>query len=192
MATNFTLFVRAFAPFDTFGLLFHGDGATRRPTTSPCATARIHAWVGFNPLAGTIGQALARSHESTYRWARHGRTAQPQVKASAVKLSQGIFVQLDAWGANPLIPSPDVDVRVRIEAASVAGRLNLSASMSGDLFPNFEVFLEDEAGKRRMVQAFETSGGAVSGPSTRLWGNRQANMGGVCASFGVDEEGLFQ
>jgi hypothetical protein len=192
MPTNFVLHVRSYAPFDRFGVVFHGDGANRKPSTAACLTARIHAHVPFDPVSGVVGKADASSSPSRFIWSDQGKRASPKAKASGVKLSQGVFVQLDAWGSVPYISAaPDIDVRVRMEIGYDGGRLNLAASLSGDQFPNCEVFLEDHRGTRRMVHSFATWDGPESGPAKNLMGNRQRDMGGVCRSFSVDGNGAF-
>jgi hypothetical protein len=52
---SFQLIVRSYAPFKSFGVpAFHGDH--RGPTTSAKVTARLAAWVTFDPAKGTVGK----------------------------------------------------------------------------------------------------------------------------------------
>lgn len=189
---KFTLHLRAYAPFDTFGGIYHGDGARRGSTTSPAVTARIYAWVSFDLAARTAGVAEARSDPSSIMGLPLKRTARPKAICRSVKVAGGLFLQLEAWGSNPLAPgAPDIDVRARLEFAVASGHLGVSGSLEGDLFPNFEVFVGDGKDQRRMILNYDTDGGRTTGPMVRLWGNRQADMGGICAAFPLTSQGLF-
>jgi RHS repeat-associated protein len=46
--------IRSFAPFNTFGGGFHGDGANRGFTTSATATARVHQRIDFDTDKPTL------------------------------------------------------------------------------------------------------------------------------------------
>lgn len=188
--TKFKLIVRVFAPFKVFGLAFHGDN--RGPTTSSCATARIHAFIEFDPAEGTIGPPMAYADPSYVAGTSITRTATPQIRVSGIKTPGGLFIQLDGTGANPLLPSPDIDFRLRMNVSVAAQRLNLSAALTGDRFPSFEVMIQDAAGKRQMVQTYMTDGGKHTGPAARLFGNRQLDMNALCASYGLNAQGNFQ
>lgn len=191
-AFPFVLHVRAYAPFDTFGAVFHGDGSRKGATTSAAATARIHAWAGFDPTTGTHGMATAESDPSRFVGSKFSRRAKPKAFARGIKVAGGLFLQLDAWGSNPLAPgAPDIDVRVRADFSISRGSFCASLALEGDLFPNFEVFVADAAESRRMIQTFDTNGGRTTGPMVHLWGNRQSRLGGVCACFPVGAGGLF-
>jgi hypothetical protein len=188
--SDFTLFVRIYAPFKTFGFGFEGDD--RGPTTAACVSSRIAASVTFDPVAGLVRGSDVRSSPSRFVPAGLTATARPRQRISAVKLARGLLLQLDIAGANPLAPpAPDIDVRLRLEAAVSDSRLDVVAGLTGDAFPNAEVFLEDGARSRRMVITFATSGGRQTGPLIKLPGNRQENMSGICRCFGLTPDGFF-
>ena len=103
----------------------------------------------------------------------------------------GVYFQLHASGSNPLFPgAPPIDVHVGITASIVPARLDLSASLSGDGFPNAELMIQDVTGTRRMVFTFETSGGPDTGP-LRLMGDSRRPMNAISTSFEIDDAGHF-
>jgi hypothetical protein len=186
----FKLHLRSYAPFKTFGMGFEGDN--RRATTAGCVSSRISVVVAFDPCAGSAGLYPPRSSPTTFLPIGLTKTETPVARLGVVKLARGIFIQVDAAGANPVVPgAPSIDVHLRFEAAVSGGRLNISASLRGDAFPSAEVFLEDRASRRRMLQRFETAGGRHTGPLTMLWGNTQRFMHGICDSIAVNESLQF-
>jgi hypothetical protein len=69
-------------------------------------------------------------------------------------------------------------------------RLNINAELTGDLFPNGEVLLLDQAGTVRMLQSYETDGGQNTGP-VRLFRKGNESMNGICMSYPLDGAGNF-
>lgn len=99
-------------------------------------------------------------------------TGRPTVTPS--RLSDG-GLAIDVAGANPLLPSADIDLRLTLRRNDGG----LSLSLTGDAFPNTEVFFVDQAGNARMLLEFSTSGSAGLGPYLYLPGNFQRDMGGA-------------
>ena len=188
---KFGLVLRAYAPFDWFGMAFHGDN--RGPTTSSDVTSRVKAWVVFDPTTGEIGYPSAKSDQSSFvAILPFTATATPHAKLSAVmKGKNSLYFKLHAFGANPLIPgSPNIDMYVAMTANVGDSRLNINVQLSGDQFPNVEMMLQDEGYSRRMLATYETNGSAHLGPG-RLMGNNQLAMNAICKSFPLNAAGRF-
>lgn len=188
---KFGLVMRAYAPFEWFGLVYHGDG--RGPTTSSNVTSRVKAWVVFDPVAGAVGYPSAKSDESSFAAILpFTATGVPHANLTAVKRGKNsIYFKLHAFGSNPLMPgAPDIDMQVAITAKLDSARLDIHAELSGDQFPNVEVMLQDEVRERRMLATYETSGSAHLGPG-RLMGNSARPMNSICKTFPLDPAGHF-
>lgn len=195
---QFALIMRAYAPFDTFGFTFHGDGANRGPTTSNSVTSRMISWVVFDPMSGVFEKPNGRSDESKWAYIFSARDrAIPVVRLDSQKLGPNwVHFRMHAAASNPLIPpkgklAPDIDLHCSITVAVGQGRLNVNADLTGDTFPNAEVMLEDESGTRRMNFSAETTGGRHTGPFVRLPGSGNAAMNAICRSFSTSESGQF-
>lgn len=189
---KFGLIMRAYAPFKVFGGIFHGDN--RGPTTSDKVTSRLKAWVDFDPVAGTIGSAHAKSDMSSTVVVPYRGTGVPMTRVSVATVGkQTIYLKLHASGANPLVPgSSNIDMVLGITANVTSNSLNVQADLGGDQFPNVEVMLQDEGGNRRMLFTYETDAGAHSGPFARLPGSAPLPMNGISARFALTPEGRFQ
>jgi hypothetical protein len=79
---------------------------------------------------------------------------------------------VNVFGANPLLPSPDIDLQLTMRRTGGLIMLDLI----GDAFPNAEVFYVDQVGESRMLHTFSTAGG-VSGPYFYLPGEGRLPMG---------------
>lgn len=173
---GFGLFFRRYAPFDTFGFGFRGDGR-KEGSTSLTATARTYGLVGFNRaglikyFAGTSG-----THYHTTVWGDIVALAKVSRSVAWGNVAGPDLFQFSAStaGANPLVMgSPDIDT-------SVAGRFDFSHPTSlrvdlqarGDNFPNLEVFLVcfTTAHAALLIDG-RTTGGQNTGPFTRLPGS---------------------
>ena len=187
----FGLILRSYAPFHRFGGVYKGDD--RGPTTAPKVTSRVKTWVTFDPVTGSVGKPSAKSDASHFAigpsWTATGI---PIGRLSGVRSwKNGVYFQLHASGSNPLFPgAPPIDVHVGITASIVPGRLDISASLTGDGFPNAELMLQDVAGNRRMIFTFETTGGPDTGP-LRLMGDFRRAMNALSTYFEIDDAGHF-
>lgn len=190
---KFALIVRAYAPFESFGVPpFHGDA--RGPSTSPNVGSRLKAWVVFDPTNGKLETPGAKCDESHLLvWPNSRETEIPKVRVDGVQLgSNWMHFRLTTSGANPVIKkSPDIDLRAAMTVSVGKGHLNINAELTGDTFPNSEVIVQDEKGKRRMIQSYETTGGRRTGPIVRLPGENYRPMSAICTAFPVDAAGHF-
>lgn len=186
----FGLVLRAYAPFAWFGGAFRGDN--RGPTTSARVTSRIKSWVDFDPVAGTVGLAHAKSDASHWIVGTYAEIGMPVSRVANVQRSKDArYFELRAAGSNPLVPpAPPIDMAVGITAAVRPGRLDVQARLTGDGFPNVEVLIVDHTGARRALMSFETPGGAHTGP-LKLFHRGGQPMVGISRSYGIDAEGRF-
>ena len=189
--SDYSLSVRSYAPFQRFGGGFEGDA--RGPSTSSLVSSRIAVRLVFNPQTGRIGKPAATSSGTTFLPLGTSAMGEPRATlARADRLDQGFLIALDVAGANPLVlGAPDIDLHVNLRIALNVGSLSVVTSLRGDRFPNAEVFITDGAGRSQMVVTYETSGGAVTGPTFRLPGDRRLSMNGLCSAFPIDTRGHF-
>lgn len=68
--------------------------------------------------------------------------------------------------------------------------MNIHGELTGDLFPNGEVLVLDQARTARMIQSYETDGSQNLGPA-RLYKKGYERMNGVCLSLPIDGSGRF-
>ncbi|MDB4990129.1 MAG: hypothetical protein JWN04_5307 [Myxococcaceae bacterium] len=79
-------------------------------------------------------------------------------------------------------------MRVSTTAAIGSGRLNVNGVLTGDIFPNAEVMLQDEGGSRQMLFTAETSGGRHVGP-LRPIDDKKKPMNAICRSSTLNDQG---
>lgn len=192
LVSDYTLNVRSYAPFVRFGGGFEGD--SRGPSMSPLVTSRIAVRLVFNPQTGNIGKPAATSSGTKFLPLGTSAMGEPRATlARADRLPDGFLLALDVSGANPLVPgAPDIDLHVTLRISLSMGSLNVLTNLRGDRFPNAEVFITDGAGRSQMIVTYETPGGALTGPTFRLPGDRRLSMSGLCAAFPVDTRGHFR
>jgi hypothetical protein len=187
----YVLFVRSYAPFRRFGFGFHGDG--RGPTTADAATSRVWAAIGFDPTTGTSAVLRQESSPTGHAWVANEQVAITTAKVHVRKNGGALQIEVHVSGANPMLApaSPDIDVHLRLSVAVVKGVLALSGSLSGDGFPNTEIFVADKNDARRMLLTFETHHGPNYGPAAVLWGDARRPMNAICDAFGLAPDGTF-
>jgi hypothetical protein len=192
---KFGIVLRAYAPFQQFGVFYRGDN--RGPTASSNVTSRVKAWVWFDPVAGKIGSPGSKSDDSHFAGlfsiVTYHTAGIPNSRISSVKVgSNSIFFRLFASGSNPLFPgAPPIDMQVSMTANVSSNRLNISAELTGDNFPNVEVLVTDETGGRQILCTYETDGGAHTGP-LRLFAKGKNPMSGLSRSYVLTDAGRFQ
>lgn len=162
-----TLYIRSFAPFKEFGFGFAGDN--RSFSTSLSASSRITGKVIIDTSTGKIvGQPLAWSSPS-YHPQLGTKTGSPQISARAC--GGGRF-QVSIAGANPLLPfAPKIDVKLQLKVIDNEAGPSFSGRLSGDAFPNAEVFVIRGSGAKEMLHTFSTSGPPNIGPLDLLFNN---------------------
>lgn len=190
---KFGLIARSYAPFQVFGGVFHGDG--RGPSTRSDVTSRMKAWVVFDPISGSIEEPQARSDRSRWILGPQSAIGSPSVRVTLSQHGRGhLHFRLHVRGCNPMTPrgTPDIDLWLTLTASVRASLLNVHAILLGDQFPNAEVMLQDERGRRQMLMSFTTSAGKHTGPLTMLPGANKRAMNAICRAFALDASGRFR
>ena len=168
------VYLRSFAPFDSFGGGFAGDNRTF--STDLNATSRLSGKVTIDPATGQVLGATAQSSPSSCAGAPcslvfgdTSRTGTPTISARNV----GGAIVVNMAGANPLVPGAwDIDLTLTLRV----GPSGYSGSLVGDAFPNAEVFVVGPGGAT-MLHTFSTSGGPLTGPYMYLLGANTRPMG---------------
>jgi RHS repeat-associated protein len=214
---QYGIFVRSYAPFDWFGGGYEGDD--RGASLSADATSRMHSLTVLDTKRDTIQTYGWASRSTGSGWwpslmslsmfvpgatggAQH--TAGPflgtgsdigYTHSSVKMLSQhGVYYLAEhMFGSMPLAMSPDIDVHTNVALVmnEKTRDLEIRGWMTGDAFPNAEVFLQDPAGHRVFVHSFATHGDKLT-PYTMLWGDPQLAMGKPFEMrIALDESGNF-
>jgi RHS repeat-associated protein len=143
--------IRAFAPFDSFGGGFHGDGAKRGFTTSQTATARMHQTINFDTDKTSIS-STAYSDETSHPYLGE-KTADAtslitRFDAYSSSMSREFNFGAEVASSNPLaLGSPDIDVKSSFRISSTDSSLKISGNLTGDNFPSTESFISDPTGQ---------------------------------------------
>lgn len=190
----YRLWARRYAPFYTFGGGFEGD-RERSSSTNEFDTARTIGCVPFDKEG--VGKAIGRS-SGTDHWLWPGdrvfADVDAKVTVQARSLSTLRFV-LHTEGSNPLVPliSPDIDTYVYLTVSMSETQLTLEGEVKGDDFPNAEVFVTDERRGAVLLFAYETTGGAVTGPVTRLMGSHAGrSLGSFSKRISLNGDGSIR
>jgi hypothetical protein len=167
------LFVRSFAPWREFGLGFGGDN--RSFSTDPNATSRVWARITFDPQEMILLEP-AHAESDGSDWGPWTDTAVP-----SLIVRTGIErMDVDLAGANPLVPSADIDIKVRMRViVRQPDTVCFFGRVEGDAFPNLEVYVEDQRSNAHVLNEFTTAGGQQTGPYLYLPGNNNRPMGDI-------------
>jgi len=173
-AIPYPITFRSYHPGKTFGGGFGGDN--RGFSNRSSATARISHTVTADAGAGTLSYnpdntSSARSHHPIFG----SDVADPKGYARTTS-AEGNTLSFETGyaGANPLIPSPDIDVAAGLSITEDldAGFLTISGSVNGDDFPNTEAFITDPSGQSVFiggdVRGGNNPGALVGGPDQRI------------------------
>jgi RHS repeat-associated protein len=173
-----SLYIRAFAPWKTFGFGFHGDnrGFTTDLQQKRCdgnyPTSRISGRVQF--LLPGVGVLSDDACSDPSQWLNFTQqTGVPTIYAVGFNGS----IQVDIAGNNPVVPSADIDIHLDMSAKVQTNQVCYSGSMTGDQFPDVEVFVVNRENQATMLETFATSGGRQTGPYRHLPGNGHGPMG---------------
>jgi RHS repeat-associated protein len=171
-----TIYVRSFAPWNTFGGGFAGDNRSFTTTHVPGgvphsavgATSRITSIIKIQPRPLSIISQTAYSDPS-YHSGMTSKTATPHVVTTVT----GNTMHLRMWGANPLVShAPDIDVKLDMSVRSSVIETYYDGHLYGDAFPNAEMFVVNPSDKATMLHTFTTSGSILD-----LFGNNNRSMG---------------
>ncbi len=156
----YPIYIRAFAPFKTFGMGFSGDGENRGYTTSLSATSRLSQSYIMDPSTHKYTNLVTKSDPS-----HHPLFGTKTASDDKGSISDFIYkVNKDgsntiSWtstmaGHNPLIPgSPNINVKTKFSLTenTKTGTLDIMAQQSGDRFPAAETFIRDTKGNALLI-----------------------------------------
>lgn len=193
--------VRSFAPYETFGGGFHGDGSKRGFTTAKgvaeggTVTARVQQSFTVDPTGATVtgnkGWADKSSHPLLGEATATVSSSITGFKASSDDAGNStVSFTANMAGANPLVPgSPDIDVHTNFTLTEnlEAGTLNVNAVQTGDAFPAAETFIGDTSGN----QLFIGVSPAIGNPYSSLPGDGDKNMMSANFTVNIDKKGVF-
>lgn len=195
---------RRYAPFEKFGRInpytgftglgyFAGDN--RGPSTSLQVSSRTYGGVMFNRLG--IVYNIAGSSGTHFHPAIGdeiiGISKVSSVVSHTLDGPELFGFKANTAGNNPLVkPSPDINTFVDVVIDfRTPNSLMITGGAYGDSFPNLEVFLLCYRSSRTaMLVDGRTSGGANTGPATKLYGASEFNLlGKILASLTLDQKG---
>jgi len=199
MAT-FGFWFRRYAPFKRFGNIGPGDfeGDNRGPSTSLQVTSRTYCCVMFDESG--INHDFANSSGTEFRSHIGGVTAKGasnvrhKVERIPIHGPGLLSFKAHSEGGNPLVPkSPDIDTFVEVNISFLPGSMRLVGEVRGDNFPALEVFLFCYTTKNTaMLLDGRTTGGANSGPGTRLFGSHEKHvLGRFNATLALRQDGAL-
>ena len=189
-AIPYPITIRSFHPGKTFSLGFRGDD--RGFSNRSSATARISHTVIADAGAGTLSYnadntSSSRSHHPVFGL----DVADPKGYARTTS-AEGNTLSFETGyaGANPLIPSPDINVAAGLSITEDldAGFLTISGSVNGDDFPNTEAFITDPSGQSVFIDG-DVRGGNNPGA---LIGGADERIMDVGFQIKIDGDGNFQ
>jgi len=186
-----TFYMRAFAPWVTFGVKgakvgygFAGD--SRSFTTDLNASSRISSsWIFNTGTGNLVGLPNATSSPSLFTSPYISRG--PITAIDSIQWQQtGLGWNFDVAGAvpllnffginNPLVPEINMHLAMSMEANTTGSTLEFRGNLTGDAFPDVEIF-EIYKGQATMLKEFTTNGSRDSGPLDLLPGDNHRPMG---------------
>lgn len=207
------IWMRCYAPFKTFGGGYGGDD--RQASTDTRDSARI-AYVYTFDVASMkqVGAANAFCHRS------HGAGIFPQIMArtslkaqvthdgaivgQAIATSRttvqptgrpgsGFVLNVELAASNPLVGmAADIDAQLNVKVFRARENvLGIGGNLTGDAFPNCEVFVRDASDETVMLHVFRTGGGGETGPYEYLPGNNTRPMGSFNRNVRMLKSGLI-
>ncbi|HXJ16689.1 MAG TPA: hypothetical protein VNM68_05770, partial [Candidatus Polarisedimenticolia bacterium] len=87
---------------------------------------------------------------------------------------------MEVWiaGSNPLVPdAADIDIHLKMTVTDTSGQVHYRGHLSGDAFPDVEVFVVNRENQATMLETFTTKGGRETGPYFYLPGENERPMG---------------
>ena len=188
--------IRSFAPYNSFGGYFKGDGEKRGFTTSPNATARLAQSFTVNPTTHSVTDPQTNSSESSHPLL--GTIVAKDDKGSITNFrsalnkdgSSTVSFTSNMSGHNPLVKgSPDIDVHTNFALTEneKAGTLNINAIQTGDAFPSTETFIGDTKGNQLFIGVSPANGN----PYISLFGDNDRPMMSANFTVTMDKKGVF-
>jgi RHS repeat-associated protein len=166
-----TLYIRAFAPWKTFGFGFAGDNRSFTTSRDSGVTSRVNGIVQFYLPSFELFSYYAYSDPSHY--GNHAAIGNPTIEPTI----SGNKMHVDVAGNNPLVPSADIDIHLDLSVRDTSGQACYSGQLSGDAFPDVEVFVVNRENVATMLEQFATGGPRQLGPYLYLPGDSNRPMG---------------
>jgi hypothetical protein len=184
---GFSMTVRRFAPFESFGGGFQGDAKSRHIpaasdgsggfSTDSNATSRTSLTIAVE--GQVITQPTGHADLSRHPLLGEGRAEVKTTSTSAPTSSTDGELDAQSAASMPLtlanghlsfVPwAPDIDSDVELTYEQKPHALEVAGTVWGDRFPNAELFLSDRSETSVMVGTFQTQAGAA-GPLLELFG----------------------
>jgi len=194
---QFQLVVRRFARWKHFSGY---EGDSRSFSTSRFTTYRTGMFVVFDLDEGSITEGPIGNSTGTRQ---EGATSEPRTYAkihtrlTTIENDEGsISFKVKFWGKNPAPTllawkSPNIDTSIYFSASMLDGNLFSAGVLSGDAFPDAEVFIRDNQLNGQMLLRFSTPHGKTAGPIIRLPGKGTRFLGSFKTGITLDERGSF-
>jgi len=184
-----TLYVRIFAPWKTFGPDPFAYTNGYIPVVKPCVldcflgdnrsfTTTVNKDVVTSRINGVLQflfPGMVELNNKTYsdlttaiyrRPPLNTGTSHPTV---TVTVPSDDYLDLEFEGADPLVPlAPDIDDELVITGRATPGQVCYSGWLSGDGFPNTEVFIVNSKGQAETLLTYATTSSRNAGPWTLL------------------------
>jgi hypothetical protein len=177
------MWLRLFAPWKRFGLIFLGDnrGFTTegddRSLSPSTVTSRIKSFVHFQEGTHDLLDYRAKS-DLSHDVFGHTDEAQPSLSVTP----WGGEISMKVSASNPIVPSPPIDATLSFKTMRIGQQVCYSGDLVGDGFPNAEVFVERN-GVRTMLRTYQTPGDPETGPAEYLFGDNRRPMGHFSRCF---------
>jgi hypothetical protein len=184
-----TLYVRIFAPWKTFGPDPFAYTNGYAPVVNPCildcflgdnrnfttavnkgvVTARINGVVQFFFPGMVELNNKSYSDLTTAIYRRPPFNTGTSHPTLTVTVPSENYLDLEFEGADPLVPlAPDIDNELVITGVATPGQVCYSGWLSGDGFPNTEVFVVNSKGQAETLLNYATTSSRNAGPWTLL------------------------
>ena len=202
----FGFYYRRYVPFATFGRAnpytmgvggyFKGDN--RGPSTSInySVKSRTYGFVIFNRygIMHSFADSSGTTFHPTFGDAIEGHSKVNHTMIRGTVNGPDLFgFRSSTAGNNPLIkPSPDINTFVDVVINfGTPNTLKITGEVFGDNFPNLEVFLVCyRSARTALLLDGRTSGGAQTGPMTRLYGSHEHfSLGMISSNLALDQKG---
>ena len=189
-----SIHTNSFAPFNTFGGPYRGDGTNRGFQANAGASTRIGAQINIDASSTGVSlvgdpQAIGSESHNTLT----GSSTFSEAAFESFSLKDGTL-NFHVSGNNDLVPgSSDIDTKgnigiSRTDLGEEGSVINFSGTISGDKFPANETFVTDQAG----TGVFLGVSGADGNPFTSLPGDNNRKMSSFNIGVQFNSNGNIQ
>lgn len=202
-AFPYSVHVRSFAPFETFGGGFAGDSRSYSTALGEgeggTVTSRVQQVFTVDPTARKLEPGHVWSNASHHpvlgtATAKAHATITGYTSASDKDGNTVASFTASMAAANPLVKgSPDIDVHTQFTLTEneKQGTLKIHVVQSGDKFPTAETFIGDSKGNQLFIGVSPAGANAVTGPYTNLPFDENRPMMTSDFTVQTDKSGIF-